>query len=150
VDGQAILVVSGAVVALTQLVKWMGLADQRAPIAVLGLSLMGVIFWGWSHEETFMRTQAFAYFAGWIAVATSAAGVYGFTRSAPASIAEFKEKPPPSRLIRFDETEVVSTIADAIRSGELASPTPPVPPTEALLLEPATPTGAGASKTDKM
>jgi hypothetical protein len=92
-DGQAILTVSGAVVALVQLVKWMGLPDQRAPLAVLGLSALGVVFWGVT-TGTFERTQAFGYFAGWIAIATSAAGVFGFTRSGPSSLTATKEPPP--------------------------------------------------------
>lgn len=86
-DGEAIVSISAAVVALTTLVKWAGLKDTFGAWAVLVLSAFGVAFWGWS-EGTFERTQAFQYFAGWIAVATSAAGVFGFSRSLPAAITD--------------------------------------------------------------
>lgn len=92
-DGQAILTVSAAVVALTQLVKWGGLPDKLGPISVLVMALIGVAFWGYA-EGTFERTKAFAYFAGWVAVATSAAGVFGFTRATSEAVT--KTKAPPS------------------------------------------------------
>lgn len=92
-DGQAILTVSAAVVALTQIVKWGGLQDKHGPLVVLALAAVGVMFWGYS-EGTFARTQSFAYFAGWISVSTSAAGVFGFTRAAPGAIT--KTSSPPS------------------------------------------------------
>lgn len=92
-DAQSIIAVSAATVALVQLVKWAGLPDQRGPLAVLGLSALGVALWAWS-VGTFERTQFFAYFAGWIAVSTSAAGVFGFTRSGPAALT--KTKAPPA------------------------------------------------------
>jgi O-antigen/teichoic acid export membrane protein len=91
-DGQAILTVSAAVVALTQIVKWGGIPDKWGPIAVILLSALGVAFWGYS-EGTFERTKAFAYFAGGIAVATSAAGVFGFTRAATSAVVS--AMPPP-------------------------------------------------------
>lgn len=92
-DGESIIAVSAAVVALVQLVKWAGLPGQRGPLAVMILSALGVALWAWS-VGTFERTQFFEYFAGWIAVATSAAGVFGFTRSGPASLTATKEPPP--------------------------------------------------------
>ena len=79
-DGEAIISISAAVVALTQLIKWAGVPDKVGPLAVMVLSLLGTGFWGWS-VGTFERMQAFTYFAGWIAVTTSAAGVFGFTRA---------------------------------------------------------------------
>jgi len=91
-DAGAILVVSGAVVALTQLIKWAGVQDKYGPIAVLALALAGVAFWGYS-EGTFERTKAFQYFAGWVAVATSAAGAFGFTRATSAAVTSIKEPP---------------------------------------------------------
>lgn len=92
-DGAAIVAVSAAVVALVQLVKWSGLPDKWGPIAVLILALLGVAFWGYS-KGTFERTQAFDYFAAWIAVATSAAGVFGFTRAAATAVVS--ATPPPA------------------------------------------------------
>jgi len=90
--GEAIIVVSGAVVTLTQLIKWSGLPDKLGPIAVLTLSLIGVAFWGWSSGD-FTRTTSFTYFAGWIAVSTSAAGVYGFTRAGGEAVARMTSPP---------------------------------------------------------
>lgn len=92
-DGEAIMSVSAAVVALTQLLKFGGLPDTKGPLAVLGLALFGVAFWGYS-VGNFERAVAFQYFAGWIAVATSASGVFGFTRA--ASTAVTSTKAPPS------------------------------------------------------
>jgi hypothetical protein len=91
-DGQAILTVSAAVVALTQIAKWAGLEDKRGPIAVLVLAALGVVLWGFS-VGNFERNQLFAYFGGWIAVATSAAGVFGFTRSGADALTATKSPP---------------------------------------------------------
>lgn len=91
-SGQAIIAVSASVVALTQLLKWGFIPAKYGPISVLVLSLVGVIFWGWTTGD-FGRASAFGYFAGWIAVATSAAGVYGFTRAGAEAISS--AMPPP-------------------------------------------------------
>jgi len=77
---EAIIAVSAAVVALTQLLKWGGIPDRHGPAAVLALSLCGVLFWGWSHGAL-TRAASFEFFAGWITIATSAAGIFGFTRA---------------------------------------------------------------------
>lgn len=84
-DAQAIAVVSGAVVALTQLAKWAGVPAKFAPAAVLLASLIGVGFWGWSHAGI-SRETSFDYFAGWIIVAMAAAGVFGFIREGAAGV----------------------------------------------------------------
>ena len=116
-DAQAILTVSAAVVALVQLAKWAGVDDSKGPMAVLMCSLFGVAFWGWA-SGTFIRTVAFDYFAGWIAVMTSAAGVFGFTRSTGDSLVRMrgtgdgggmdgttsKASPETVRLIEKNET----------------------------------------------
>lgn len=91
-DGEAVITVSAAVVALVQLAKWAGLKDTMGPLAVLVLALAGVALWGWS-VGTFERARAFEYFAGWIAVATSAAGVFGFTRAASTAVTAAKHPP---------------------------------------------------------
>lgn len=90
--GEAILTVSAAVVALTQLAKWGGVPDKYGPLLVLVLAAVGVTFWGYA-EGTFERTVAFQYFAGWIGVATSAAGVFGFTRATTSAVTS--AMPPP-------------------------------------------------------
>ena len=92
-DGQAIITVSAAVVALTQLAKWGFVPDKYGPASVILLSAIGVAFWAWSTGD-FHRANSFMYFAGFIAVATSAAGVYGFTRAAASSLTNFS--PPPA------------------------------------------------------
>jgi len=91
-SGQAILTVSTSVVIMTQLAKWSGLPDQRGPIAVLILSLLGVGFWGYSTGD-FTRASSFGYFAGFVAVASSAAGVFGFTRSGADAVTSTKNPP---------------------------------------------------------
>ncbi len=84
-DAAAILTVSAAVIGLVQLVKWSGLPTKLAPLAVAVISALGVGLWGWS-MGTFERTAAFDYFAAWIAVATSAAGVFGFIRESAEGV----------------------------------------------------------------
>lgn len=91
-SGQAIISVSAAVVALTQIAKWGFVPDKYGPVSVILLSVLGVVFWGWSTGD-FGRASAFGYFAGWIAVATSAAGVFGFTRAGAEAVAS--AMPPP-------------------------------------------------------
>jgi hypothetical protein len=89
---EAILTVSAAVLTCTQFAKWSGVPDKYGPLAVLLLSALGVCLWVYS-GGVFLRTELFAYFAGWIAVATSAAGVYGFSRASAAALV--KALPPP-------------------------------------------------------
>lgn len=91
-SGQAIISVSAAVVALTQLLKWGFVPAKYGPISVLLLSVLGVLFWGWTTGDM-GRASAFGYFAGWISVATSAAGVFGFTRAGAEAVAS--AMPPP-------------------------------------------------------
>lgn len=91
-DAQAVMSVSAAVVALTQLCKWSGIPDRTGPLAVLVFSLLGVCLWGYS-IGTFERTQTFAYFAGWISVSTSAAGIFGFTRASTEAVTRAKAPP---------------------------------------------------------
>lgn len=93
-DGAAIVAVSAAVTALTQLLKWASaVPDKYGAVAVMGLSILGVGFWAWS-EGSFERAQSFNYFAGWVAVATSAAGIFGFTRAASGAVSSMH--PPPA------------------------------------------------------
>lgn len=91
-QGEDIIAVSAAVVALTQLVKWAGLPDRAGALAVLLLSALGVGVWGFA-EGQFERTATFEYFAGWIAVAMSAAGVFGFTRATSTAVSSMKAPP---------------------------------------------------------
>jgi hypothetical protein len=92
-DAQAIITVSAAVVALTQLFKWGFIPDKYGPISVVALSAAGVAFWAWSSGD-FSKANSFGYFAGWIAIATSAAGVFGFTRAGSEAVT--KATGPPA------------------------------------------------------
>lgn len=80
-DAAAIIAVSAAVVALTQMFKWGFVPDKYGPVTVMVLSGIGVGIWAWS-KGSFERAVAFEYFAGFVAVALNAAGIYGFTRAA--------------------------------------------------------------------
>jgi hypothetical protein len=93
VSSEAILSVSTFVVAFTQLLKWAVVPDKYGPLLVLGLSMSGVAFWGWDQGE-FHRGAFFSYATGFVAVATSAAGVFGFTRATSEAIT--KTSSPPS------------------------------------------------------
>lgn len=83
---EATLSISAAVVALVQLAKWAGLPDKWGPVAVLGLALLGAIIWGVSTLPGFNRDMLFPFFSGWISAALNAAGAFGFTRAAVASV----------------------------------------------------------------
>ncbi len=85
-DAEAIMTVSAALIALTQLAKWIGVSERWAPLAVLVLSARGALLWAVTQTHL-VRADAFSYFAGWIPVATSAAGVYGFIRAAANHLA---------------------------------------------------------------
>lgn len=91
-DGQAIVAVSAAVVALTQIVKWAGLPDRWGPLAVLLLAALGVGLWAYS-AGSFLRADTWDYFAGWIAVSTAAAGIFGFTRATATAVTAAKAPP---------------------------------------------------------
>jgi hypothetical protein len=89
---EAIVAVSAAVVALTQLAKWQGISDRYGPIAVMVFALAGVLFWGWSNA-LLSRATAFGFFAGWLAVTTSASGVYGFSRASGEALTRLTAPP---------------------------------------------------------
>lgn len=92
-DGQAIIAVSAAVVGLTQLAKWSGVPDERGPVVVLLLAAVGTAIWAYT-AGNFGQATAFDYFAGWVAVAMTAAGIYGFTRAGSAAVTA--TRPPPA------------------------------------------------------
>jgi hypothetical protein len=92
-NAQDIVTISAAVVALTSLLKWAIIPDRYGPASVLLLALVGVALWGFSAQIAFERSQLFGYFSGWIAVATSASGVYGFTRASGEALTRMT--PPP-------------------------------------------------------
>jgi hypothetical protein len=83
IDGAAIVAIGGAVTALTQLIKWAGVPDRFAALVVFLLSAIGIGIWAYSHMllPQDIQSSLWDLFSGWIAVAFSAAGIYGFTRS---------------------------------------------------------------------
>mgnify|MGYP003394818482 CR=1 FL=1 len=90
-NAEAIITVSAAVIALVQLIKWSGLvAADKSPVAVLVLSLIGIIFYRLSGPPL-EWVDAWPIFAAWIATATSAAGTFGFVREAPDTVMSFKK-----------------------------------------------------------
>jgi hypothetical protein len=99
---EAIITVSASVVACVQLCKWSFLPDRAGPLAVLGISLAGVCFWVWT-QGVFMRADGFSYFAAWVAVATSASGVYGFSRASGEALTRLT--PPPHEGAGSEPTE---------------------------------------------
>lgn len=120
--------VSGAVVALTQLLKWTKIIPEKfGPLSVLVWSLCGVLIWAYS-AEAFRRANTFELFSGWITVSLAAAGIYGFTRAGAETLA--RATPPPSGAgaepvaVRTDDVDaitdqLVSRITDRLleRSG---------------------------------
>lgn len=94
-SAESILTVSAAVLALTQILKWGAVVPDRwGPVAVLALAAAGTILWGVSNEVELTRRLIWPYFAGWVAVATSASGVYGFVRAVRPSDLISTTKPP--------------------------------------------------------
>ena len=102
-DGEAIVTVSAAVVALTQLAKWVGVPSRWGPLLVPALSALGVGVWVYTQGQV-ERADIFRYFAGAIAVATSAAGVYGFTRATGDGITQATQ--PTASRVATSEREV--------------------------------------------
>jgi hypothetical protein len=86
-SAESIMVVSAAIVTLTQLLKWFKvIGESHGAPTVLLLAVFGVGLWGYSHESFYDRTLVWNYFTAWITVATSAAGVFGFTRAAAEAV----------------------------------------------------------------
>jgi hypothetical protein len=89
VDSQEIVTVSAAVIALVQLVKMPGLPDRLGPVAVLPVAALGVGLWVLSRGSVGCD-EVWGLFAGWIAVATSAAGTFGLVRATPGLVAALR------------------------------------------------------------
>lgn len=89
---QDVLTVGAAVSALAQFAKWYGVPDGKGPIIVLILSALGVLLFAFSNPLAFERTQLFAYFAGFINVALTAAGIFGFTRASANAVTALRGK----------------------------------------------------------
>jgi hypothetical protein len=87
------LLVGAAVTALTQFAKWAGIDERRGPVAVILLSLLGVLLWSFSTVPAWDRALVWSIFSGWVNVLLTAAGIYGFTRAMPEAVSSFT-KPP--------------------------------------------------------
>lgn len=87
-DGQAIVSVSAAVVAFTQLVKYSPIPTTGfiPVVLVFVFSGLGCLLWAVSNEPVFDRHLLFNYFAGWVAVATSAGGVFSLSQAAHSAM----------------------------------------------------------------
>jgi hypothetical protein len=94
-SAEGIIAVSAAVVALVQLIKWAGLRDSWGPVAVIALSVVGVMVWLVSGDSwPPARTDVWPIFSGIIAVTLSAAGVFGFTRATASAVTSISAPPP--------------------------------------------------------
>ena len=84
-DSQAIMTIGAATLALVQLLKRAGLPDRLGAVAVLALAALGVALWALSRGGVGVH-DTWDLFAGWIAVATSAAGTFGLARALPGAL----------------------------------------------------------------
>ena len=95
-DSQAIMTVSAATLALVQLLKRAGLPDRLGAVAVLALAALGVALWALSRGGVTVH-DVWELFAGWIAVATSAAGTFGLARALPGAVNALRPGSSPER-----------------------------------------------------
>jgi hypothetical protein len=93
-SAESIVAISAAVTALVQLTKWAGLRDQWGPVIVILFSGIGVAIWLASQPAwPPVRTDIWAIFAGWISVALSSAGIFGFTRAGAGAVTRATSPP---------------------------------------------------------
>lgn len=90
-NAEAVMSISTAVIGLTQLAKWGGVPAKAAPLTVALLSLLGVVFWGWSQPGAITRVHAWDFFSGWIVITMAAAGVFGFIREGAETVAAIRK-----------------------------------------------------------
>lgn len=79
VDASAVATISALTVALTQIIKRSlpGDLDAYGPLIAMAVSVAGVILWLFAAPNwPPVRTDAWTIGAGWVAVYTSAVGVY--------------------------------------------------------------------------
>jgi hypothetical protein len=81
VDGLAVMRVTVVVVGIMHLLRWAGVGERWAPLLVAVLSALGVALWAVG-QAPLNPSMLFSYVSGWVAVATSAAMVWGFTWAA--------------------------------------------------------------------
>lgn len=91
-DATAVLAVSGSIVMLLQVFKAGGVTGRWALIVAAVCSAIGVALWGYS-AGTFARATTWDFAAGWIAVFTSAAGVFGVVNGGAEAVTAMKGAP---------------------------------------------------------
>lgn len=96
-DATAVIAVSGAIVMLLQVLKSAGLTGRWALVSSAVMSMVGVVVWGYS-QGTYERPETWAFFSGWVAVFTSAAGVFGIVNGGAEAVTAMKGA--PSALIK--------------------------------------------------
>lgn len=144
-NAEAIVSVSALVVALVQLAKWARMPEEYGPAAVLGLSLLGVaaqVFGStdWPPD----RLDTMPILTGWAAVATSAAGVFGFTRAAVGAVTRATPPPPGAgeqtvNLVPTAEEIARAYIQERRRESDERRQAPPPPPPD---MDPYRPLGS--------
>jgi hypothetical protein len=94
-DSTDVLAISGPVIALAQLSKWI---VQRGnghsipwlgPLSIFFYAAVAEGLWIWSNVGVPPRELYFTIFANWVAITVSAAGIYGFTKKMDTT-------PPPA------------------------------------------------------
>lgn len=91
-DAKAIVAVSTSVVMLLQVLKASGLAGRWGLLVAGLLSIAGVAIWGYS-AGTFSRATAWDFTAGWIAVFSSASGVFAIVNRGAQAVEIVKGAP---------------------------------------------------------
>ena len=81
--------ISGAVVAILQVIKAGGLANKNGVLWAALFSVLGVALWGWSQGDL-GRATAFSYFVACSVVLTSAAGVFGLINKSAETVTSIK------------------------------------------------------------
>jgi hypothetical protein len=94
---EEVLTIGGVVTVLTQIIKWgmPSLPDSAGLLIVFVCAAIGVGLWGVSNEPTWAYSLVWPYFAAWVTVAATAAGIFGFVRAASAYQVT-RTSPPPS------------------------------------------------------
>lgn len=115
----AIVAISAAVVAITQLIKWAGMKDAFGPLVVILLSGIGVMVWLFSQTVwPPLRTDTWNIAAGWISVSLSAAGVFGFTRAGASAVTRIQAPPADgagsSATVPSEVTPTIDEVADEL------------------------------------
>jgi hypothetical protein len=98
-DALAVMRVTVVVVGVMHLLRWAGVPERWAPLLVAVLSSLAVVLWAVSQGVTGAEGW-FGYLSGWVAVATSAATVWGFTwatRCESRGIRRRRARRPPAR-----------------------------------------------------